>query len=253
MADSCGRLLATGSVLVCLTLLTGCARVPGASAHAAPFDAPRRNVVLIGDSTTWGVVPSRQGRQSEYNPGTTLEKLLSVVEPPPDQGGTPWKDARVHNLAVSASTSEHWLSRPPAGCDSPLEVFPVVRAACARGTSWVEAIPAAIGDVPPDVVIVDLGINDALITRDPNQTVDRLVAIRDALAPTPVLLFPPIAPGGGPRGEWPGRVRAEMERRGLVAARQYPTYVPTYDDLHPTSGGYVAKAGMWIDGLRSLR
>lgn len=253
MADSRGRFVVIGGVLLLLALLGGCARVPGPAAHAATPEVPRRSVVLIGDSTTWGAVPSSHGAQSVYNPGTTLEKLLSVVEPAPEQGGTPWKDARVHNLAVAASTSDHWVARPPAGCGSPLEVFPVVRAACARGTSWVDAIPAAIGGVRPDVVIVDLGINDALITRDPDETVDRLVAIKAMLAPTPVLLFPPIAPTGGPRGAWPGAVRAEMERRGLIAARQYPAYVPTYDDLHPTSGGYVAKAGMWIDGLRALR
>lgn len=220
----------------------------------------RRTVVLIGDSTTWGTPPNGEGIQSVYNPGTTLETLLRTVEPPPDEGGTPWKDARVHNLAVGASTTElgastteHWVSTPPVGCGSFLELFPVVQAACASGTSWVDAIEPAIGGRAPDVVIVDLGMNDALITGDPRETVDRLVAIQRSLAPSPVLFFPPIAPPSGPRGAWPARVRVEMERRGLFAGRQYPTQVPTFDDLHPTSGGYVAKAGLWIDGLRSLR
>jgi len=128
----------------------------------------------------------------------------------------------------------------------------VVAQACAHQTSWLEAIPLAVEGAHVDAVIVNLGINDLLITKNPAETVDRLQAIRAALAPVPVLFYPPIAPPGGPRGDWPLRVRAEMTKRGLFADPQYPAYVPTFDGLHPTHGGYAAMGALWLDGLRKL-
>lgn len=214
-----------------------------------------RNVALIGDSTTYGTPPPQQGVhsiQSPYNPGATLEALLAKLEPPPEEGGTPWRAARVTNLAVGASTTKLWLDEPPPGCNSLLALFPVVKKACAEGTSWVKAVPLAVDGGHLDAVIVDLGINDLLITKDPAETVDRLEAIREALAPVPVVFYPPIAPPDGPRGDWPLQVRAEMESRGLFGDAEYPPWVPTFDGLHPTHGGYAAKGGLWLDGLRRL-
>jgi lysophospholipase L1-like esterase len=225
----------------------------GASgARSARASGTRRTVVLIGDSTTYGTPPPNEGRtQSPYNPAAVLESLLATVEPPPAKGGTPWRGARVYDLAVASSSTPQWLADPPAACSSLLTLFPVVKKACAAKVPWVKAVPLAVkGRI--DAVIVDLGINDRLASNDAGETVDRLVAIRDALAPIPVLLYPPIAPPTGPRGDWPQRVRAEMEKRGLLTEPQYPPYVPTFDGLHPTDGGYAAKAGLWLDGLRKL-
>lgn len=237
-------------VLFLLVDLTGCAARRSAPPPVERVE--RRTVVLIGDSTTYGTPPRGQGIQSPYNPGATLEALLATVEPPPADGGTPWHNARVYNLAVGASTTDHWLAVPPAGCGIPLlELFPVVKTACSSALSWTAAAPEAAGG-KVDAVIVDLGINDLLVTNDPVETVDRLEQIRDVLAPVPVLFYPPIAPPDGKRGDWPQRVRAEMEARGLFANPQYPDHVPTWDKLHPTDGGYAAMGGLWVDGLRSL-
>ena len=209
-------------------------------------------MVLIGDSTTYGAPPPNQGNQSPYNPGATLEALLAALEPPPEAGGTPWRHARVHNLAVVGSGTTLWLERPPVGCRSVLSAFTVVKRACAAQVSWIEAIPMAVDGAKIDAVIVDLGINDLLITKNPRETVDRLEIIRNALAPVPVLFYPPIAPRDGPRGDWPQRVRAEMTARGLFSDPLYPQYVPTWDNLHPTHGGYAAMGALWLDGLRKL-
>lgn len=265
------RSLRASCAAVLLAVLgAGCAAVrPPAAEPPAPTPAPsaspepssaatvaRRNVVLVGDSTTYGTPEPRPGvrgaSQSPYEPGASLEALLAHVEPPPAAGGSPWRDARVHNLGVGASTSEHWLASPPAGCRTLLELFPVVKTACRQNTSWVEAIQATVGDAPIDAVIVDLGLNDLLITQDPETTASRLVRIRKELAPVPVLFFPPIAPPNGPRGDWPQRVRAAMVKRRLFEEKQYPAYVPTFDGLHPTDGGYAAKAALWLDRLRTL-
>jgi lysophospholipase L1-like esterase len=43
-----------------------------------------------------------------------------------------------------------------------------------------------------------------------------------------------------------------MEARGLFAESQYPPYLPTFDGLHPTHGGYGALGAMWLDGIRRL-
>jgi lysophospholipase L1-like esterase len=229
---------------------------PTPTATAAPTPAPcvsathaarRRTVVLLGDSTTYGTAPKKEGLQSPYNPGASLEALLAI-DPEP----SPWRGARVYDLAVGASSTPLWLASPPVGCKSVLTLFPVVKAACAAKVPWVKAVPLAVDGHHVDAAIIDLGINDLLVTRDPEQTVDRLVAIRRALKPIPVLFFPPIAPPDGPRGDWPERVRAAMEKRGLFSGKQYPPYVPTFDGLHPTDGGYAAKAGLWLDGLRKL-
>jgi len=222
------------------------------AARTPAAGTPPRTIVLIGDSTTYGSPPPKQGIQSPYNPGAALEALLATLEPLPEEGGTAWRDARVFNLAVAASTTTLWLQRPPIGCNSVLTVFPVVKRACAAQVSWVEAIPLAVEGGRIDAVIIDLGINDLLITKNPVETVDRLETIRDALGPVPVLFYPPIAPRDGPRGDWPERVRAEMVARGLFAEPQYPPYLPTWDKLHPTHGGYAAMGALWLDGLRKL-
>lgn len=213
--------------------------------------------MLIGDSTTFGTpqhrkAASRRGAlQSPYQPGAALEALLAL-EPPAASGGTPWRAAKVHNFGVAASTTEVWLVEPPRFCDTVYSRYPLVAMACRKKIAWVKAVPLAVGGVRIDAAIVDLGINDLQVTKDPVETVARLKAIRDALAPVPVLFFPPIAPPDGPRGTWPQEVRAEMVKQGLFAEAQYPAYVPTYDGLHPTDGGYAAKAALWLDALRRL-
>lgn len=283
---SAGRLrrLAPGIVLLVLGT-AGCAAhradPPPAAPDASPCPAPsptvtptatvtpipsptpteraaarRRHVVLVGDSTTFGT-PQQQSTarkvvlQSPYEPGAALEKLLTL-EPPPSQGGTPWRDAQVHNLAIAGSSTELWLADPPRFCKTAYEGYPLVTKACRKKTSWVKSVPLAVDGAHIDVVIVDLGINDLLITHDPKETVARLIRIRDALAPTPVLFFPPIAPRSGPRGTWPKELRTEMVKQGLFDGKPYPAYVPTYDGLHPTDGGYAAKAALWLDALRRL-
>jgi len=237
------------------------AATPTAVSSPSPTAKPRaarnrqRTVALIGDSTTYGTPPPKSGfrnQQSPYNPGATLEALLATLEPLPGEGGTPWRDARVYNLAVGASTTVLWLQNPPVRCGTVLDLFPIVKTACGRSVSWVEAVPDAVEGRKLDAVIVDLGINDLLVTTDPRETVDRLVKIRDLLKPVPVLFYPPVAPESGRRGDWPLRVRAEMEKRGLFSEPQYPTSLPTFDGLHPTHGGYAAMGGLWLDGLRRL-
>jgi lysophospholipase L1-like esterase len=221
----------------------------------APNEA-RRTVVLVGDSTTYGTPEPRPGAprivQSPYNPAAALETLLAHLEPLPANGGTPWRGARVHNLGVGASTTALWLEDPPPFCHSAMDLFPVIKAACAKNVPWIAATRAAIGGARVDVVIVDLGLNDLLITQDPNETVERLVRIKKSLAPIPVIFFPPIAPPSGPRGDWPQRVRTAMVKRRLFDERQYPPYLPTFDGLHETDGGYAAKAALYIDALRKL-
>lgn len=258
-----------------LVLLTGCSAlrppppVPAATPAATPSPSPtpeptpttaasetRRNVVLVGDSTTFGTRKVRPDRpdavQSPYNPAAALEMLLAHLEPPASEGGTPWRGARVHNLGVAASTTELWLADPPPFCGTAMELFRIVATACKKNVSWLAAMRAAIGGARIDAVIVDLGLNDALITQDPNETADRLVRIKKTLAPTPVIFFPPIAPPGGPRGDWPQRVRAAMKKRRLFTESQYPPYLPTFDDLHETDGGYAAKGALYVDALHKL-
>lgn len=228
---------------------------PAASATPAAAvsrDGTPRTVAVIGDSIAYGTPPVGEGLESPYSPTATLATLLAALEPPPGEGGTPWRGARVLNLAVGASDTSIWLARPPRECHTLFNRYPVVQKACAANVAWVDAVWMMAGGRPIDAVIVDLGINDRLITDDPRETVDRLLRIRDALAPAPVLVYPPIAPRDGPRGDWPQRVRAAMEERGLFAETQYPPYLPTYDGLHPTHGGYAALGALWLDGLRRL-
>jgi lysophospholipase L1-like esterase len=231
-----------------LALVLAVPAAPIGDAHAAP----RRSIVVIGDSTTFGTPPPGDGGQSPYNPAAALAALLKTLEPAPTRGGTPWRRARVHNLGVGASNTAHWIAAPPAGCGTFLEASRLVKAACAAGVAWLDAIPAAVPGPPPDVYIVHLGLNDLLVTSDPSETVDRLEEIASRLAPTPVLFFPPIGPLDGPRGDWPQRVRAEMELRGLFASPSYPAELPTFDGLHPTHGSYAALAALWLDALRAL-
>lgn len=197
-----------------------------------------RTIVLVGDSTTWGTPPPGTGTQSPHDPGHSLEALLEI-EP------GPWRNARVLNYGVAASNTQHWLAEPPVGCGTLLTGFRVVEIACRENVSWIEVVSRK----SPDLVIVDAGLNDALVTAEPGETVDRLILMRDRLSPVPVVFFPPIAPPDGPRGVWPLLVRAEMEQRGLFAA-EYPMALPTFDRLHPTDGGYAAKAGLWLDAIR---
>jgi hypothetical protein len=96
-------------------------------------------------------------------------------------------------------------------------------------------------------VIVDLGLNDRSITQEPSEVADRLVAIRDRLAPIPTLFFPPIAPDDA----WALSVRRQMKDRELFTG-QYPRSLPTYDPVHLTDGGYAAKAGLWLDAIRRV-
>ena len=184
-----------------------------------------------------GYATCRHGHAESHDPGHSLEALLAI-----DPG--PWRNADVLNYGVGASNTQHWLAVPPAGCGTLLAGFPVVEIACRDNVSWIEVVSRK----SPDLVVVDLGLNDALVTTDPEETVDRLVQIRDALSPVPVAFFPPIAPPNGPRGAWPWHVREAMERRGLFAA-EYPAWLPTFDRLHPTDGGYAAKAGLWLDAI----
>lgn len=212
----------------------------------------RRTVAVIGDSIAYGATPPAEGLKSPYSPAATLEALLATLEPEPEAGGTPWRDARVLDLAVGASDTRHWIARPPRECHTLFNRYPVVQKACAADVSWAEAVWMMAGGAPIDAVIVDLGINDVLVGGDVRETVDRLLAIRDAVAPAPVLFYPPIAPPDGPRGDWPQRLRAAMAARTLFDERQFPPYLPTYDGLHPTSGGYAALGSLWLDGLRRL-
>jgi len=232
---------------------------PDGPSLPGPSTTPRpRHVVLLGDSTTWGTpkeqleTARRVALQSPYEPARTLEALLAL-EPPRREKGTPWRNARVHNLAVAASTTDLWLADPPRFCETAYARYGLVANACRRSIPWVKGVPLTVDGGAIDAVIVDLGINDPQVTNDPKETVGRLVEIGKALAPAPVIFFPPIAPPGGPRGTWPQEVRAEMVRQGLFdEAQQYPAYVPTYDGLHPTDGGYAAKAALWLDALRRL-
>jgi lysophospholipase L1-like esterase len=204
--------------------------------------AARRTIALVGDSTTFGTPPPQEGIQSPYNPGRSLEALLAI-----DSGA--WANAKVVNLGVGASTTAYWLASPPTGCGSLFAKFDVVKTACDLGTPWIKATSKAAGN--PDLVVVDLGLNDYLITKDPKETVDRLEAIRAALEPVPVVFFPPLAPPDGPRNDWPMQVRKAMEERGLFTG-EYPPYLPTFDRLHPTDGGYAGKAGLWLDAIRRV-
>lgn len=212
--------------------------VAGGALAGEPPPSPR-TIALVGDSTTWGTPPPGEGLQSAFHPAAVLEALL-VLET------GPWAGARVTNYGVGASMTSHWLAVPPAGCGTYFEAFAAPRAACAASTSWIDVVAAAA----PDLVIIDLGINDALETRNPLDTVRRLEALRDRLAPIPVVFFPPMAPPDGPRGRWPWRVRQLMARHHLIAG-DYPEFVPTFDRLHPSAGGYAAKAGLWLDAVRA--
>lgn len=260
------------AVVLALLLAAGCSAarpavppapppVPSPEPSPAPTPEPtatdaRRHVVLVGDSTTLGTPEPRPGvpkaAMSPYNPAASLEALLANLEPLPAGGGTPWRGARVYNLGVGASNTSLWLEDPPPFCNTVLEGFPVIKAACRKKVPWIAAIREAIGETRVDAVVVDLGLNDLLITQNPDETVDRLVRIRKALAPVPVLFFPPMAPPNGPRGDWPQRVRAAMVKRKLFDEKQYPAYLPTFDDLHLTDGGYAAKGALWMDRLRKL-
>ena len=65
-----------------------------------------------------------------------------------------------------------------------------------------------------------------------------------------MLFFPPIGPPDGPRGDWPQRVRAELEARRLFDMPGYPRHVPTSDGLHPTPEGHAILAAHWTEALR---
>lgn len=234
------------ALLSATLLLAGTLCIAGTS-HAAA----RRDVVIIGDSTSLGSPPPSGGVQSPYEPGATLAMLLRMLEPTAKRGGTPWRRAKVHNLAVGASNSEHWLASPPAGCGTLLEAARIVQLACAAGTSWIDTIASAV-PTGAEVYIVHLGINDLLVTSNPIETVDRLEEIAARLAPVPVLFFPPVGPPDGPRGNWPQLVRQQMELRGLFLSPSYPKELPTHDGLHPTHGSYGALGALWLDALRAL-
>ncbi len=209
-------------------------------------------MVVIGDSIAYGTPPLSEGIKSPYSPAKTLETLLATLEPLPSAGGTPWRGARVLDLAVGASDTLHWLVSPPRECHTLFNRYPVVKKACAANVSWIDAVRMMTGGGTIDAAIVDLGINDQLKASDPQETVERLVRIRAALAPTPVLFYPPTAPPDGPRGDWPKRLRAAMVARGLFDEAQFPPYLPTYDGIHPTHGAYAALGSLWLDGLRRL-
>lgn len=209
-------------------------------------------MVVIGDSIAYGSPPPSEGVESPYSPPRALETLLAALEPAPGDGGTPWRGARVLNLAVGASDTQLWLASPPRECHTLFNRYAVVKKACGANVPWIDAVWMMTGGGTIDAAIVDLGINDQLTESDPRETVERLLRIRAALAPTPVLFYPPIAPPDGPRGDWPKRVRAAMVARGLFDETQFPPYLPTYDGIHPTPGGYAALGALWLDGLRRL-
>lgn len=204
--------------------------------HVSPASAAgRRDIVLVGDSTVYGT--AQGSAQDRYQPGAVLELLLRKPEPTT----SPWRRARVTNLGVASSTTQHWLQTPPPGCGSLLEYFLVPSRACVDGSAWVDEIlrirPTA------DLVVLQLGLNDYLVTSDPAETADRLEQIRARL-PVPVLIFPPVAPNA-----WSAALRAELVARGIEIPADYPATLPTFDQLHPTHGGYAAMAGLWLDRI----
>lgn len=229
-----------GARTIARRILIGCVLAPLVclAQPAGQAWAQRRDIVLVGDSTVYGT--GQTSPQTFYQPGTVLELLLRKTEPKT----SPWRRARVTNLGVGASNSQHWLDVPPAGCGTLLELFTVPSRACRDGIAWVDEVmrirPTA------DLVILQLGLNDRLITTDPAEVVDRLEQIRARL-PVPVLVFPPVAPL-----PWSATLRAELEARGFSVPPDYPSTLPTFDELHPTRGGYAAMAGLWLDRILDL-
>jgi lysophospholipase L1-like esterase len=203
--------------------------------------AGRPLIVMAGDSTTFGT-SYYNGPPVAVTSAVALERLLHTVPP-----GTPWRGARVVNLGVPASTSADWAA-PFTGCQRDLDRLSA--AACARGLSLAGAVVPLLGR-SPDVVLLTIGINDDQAKLDAGGTVDNIERIRDALAPSRVLVAVPFVTFSArePRRQ---AIRQELTKRRLLTGPDWPP-LPTADRIHLQEGSNVAAAGLWWNVLRGVR
>src|SRR5581483_2061944 len=118
-----------------------------------------RVVVMVGDSTTQGVIPSVIVPTS---PPSALGKLLEL-----QPRENPWRRAKVLNYGIFGTTTDDWL-RPIAAsqcAELPRHFHPLLTAACKHDLRLVDAVLASLPHVP-DAVLIVLGVNDALTTND---------------------------------------------------------------------------------------
>jgi hypothetical protein len=197
--------------VVLLGMLVGLV-VNGGAAGARPL------VVFIGESTTWGLcnrpLTRWQFGRTVVPPERHLARLLRHA--PAD---CPWRKARVVNYALPGTPTGIWSRGHPAGyCDY---FEPGFNAALERACTLEVPVGQVLNEVlrkrhgrPGDVFLLTMGTNDAAWWDTPERTVDNIEALVKLLAPSRVLVAPPLPRSFPEPVDWPDRISRGRARAG---------------------------------------
>lgn len=184
-----------------LTVATGLAH--GADA-TADDGAPPKNIVLIGDSNTW-----------YYDRPVAAHKVMEHMLTGITFTNKTWKDARVHNLAISGTRPYDWIVEKTCVEGSKGDRYPI-NAHCDEIEFLAEGITKVVPS--PDVVIVNLGTN-SYGKATAAEAADHLVKLKkylETISPKVIMAGPLPTPRGNPRAAFSEEVRWEMEDRGIL-------------------------------------
>lgn len=217
-----------------LAILATLALSTSSSARARPL------LALLGDSTAFGTIDTNFG-QAEVTTAEALEAMLRVVPK-----GHPWRRAKVLNLGVPGASTRDWtISVHPGICQVWGSHLPYLADACARGVPLLDVVPARARGL-----LVVLGYADGVFDVPPEETVANLRTIRARFPSAQVYIAAPFVPAANDVYREPRDVRRQaILDAGLLSGPDWPA-LPLVDQVHLSTGGYAAAAGLWLDTLR---
>ncbi len=190
--------------LIALVLLPGrfAATAEGGEAESAS-PTSRANIVLVGDSNTWfWNQPVAAHRVMEH-----LLELLPYLD-------SPWRGAKVHNLAISGSRPKDWIVEKRVCKPGGKKRYPIY-AYCDEIDFLAEGITKVVPK--PDAIIVSLGLNSHKFAT-PAESAEYLAKLKthlEGISPK-VIMTPPFPMPREPFRSFVADVRREMLARDLV-------------------------------------
>ncbi len=175
----------------------------GDAAGGEPSEDEPKHIVLIGDSNMWYW-------ERPFAPHRIMENMLEDL---PWLNKT-WLNAKVHNLAISATRPYDWIVEKKCIEGSKGGRYPIIRQ-CDEIEFLAEGITRVVPE--PDVVIVSLGLN-SIRRASPKEAVDHLAALKEYLgkiAPR-VIMAAPFPMPREPHREFVAAIRQEMLDRDLL-------------------------------------
>lgn len=190
--------------LIALVLFTGRLAPAADGGEAAPASpATTASVVLVGDSNTWfWNQPVAAHRVMEH-----LLQLLPYLD-------SPWRDAKVHNLAISGSRPKDWIVEKRVCNPRGKKRYPIYEH-CDEIDFLAEGITKVVPK--PDAIIVSLGLNSHKFAT-PAESAEYLAKLKvylEGISPR-VIMTPPFPMPREPFRSFVADVRREMLARDLV-------------------------------------